>query len=85
VYGALDTKGLALCGLALATGDKDFIPPTIDAYRQAREITSDAGIVADVLRLFDALQEADAAGVLAEVRAVAAGTEPSSSYRKEGR
>jgi tetratricopeptide (TPR) repeat protein len=78
VYGALDSKGLALCGLALATEDKGFIPPALDAYRKAREITTDAGIVADVLRLFDALQEADAAGVLTEVREVAAGTEVNS-------
>jgi tetratricopeptide (TPR) repeat protein len=77
VYGALDSKGLALCGLALVTGDNGFIPPSIDAYRKAREITKTAGIVADVLRLFDALQEEDEAGVLAEVRA-AAGIEASS-------
>jgi hypothetical protein len=64
--------------LALVTGDKDFIPSAIDAYRKAREITKDAGIVNDVMRLFDALQETDAAGVLAEVREVAAGTEISS-------
>jgi hypothetical protein len=77
-YGALDAKGLALCGLALATGDKDFVPPAEDAYRKAREIAKAAGTVVDVLRLFDALQEADAADVLAEVRAVAEGTETNS-------
>jgi tetratricopeptide (TPR) repeat protein len=78
VYAALDAKGLSLCGLALATGDKGFIPPAIDAYRKAREITKAAGIVADVLSLFDALQEADAEEMLAEVREVAAGTGVSS-------
>jgi tetratricopeptide (TPR) repeat protein len=75
VFEALDAKGLSLCGLALATGDKGFIPPAIDAYRKAREITKAAGIVADVLSLFDALQEADAEEMLAEVREVAAGTD----------
>jgi tetratricopeptide (TPR) repeat protein len=79
VYKALDSKGLALCGLALATGDIGFVSPAMDAYRKAREITKDAGIVADVLRLFDALQEVDSEGMLAEVREVAAGTEVSSN------
>jgi tetratricopeptide (TPR) repeat protein len=79
MFRSLDSKGLALCGLALATGDRDFIPPAMDAYRAAREITKDAGIVANVLRLFDALQEADAAGALTEVREVAAGTKASST------
>jgi tetratricopeptide (TPR) repeat protein len=79
VYGALDAKGLALCGLALVTGDKGFVTPAMEAYRKAREITKAAGIVANVLRLFDALQEADSEGVLAGMRAVAAGSEVSST------
>jgi tetratricopeptide (TPR) repeat protein len=74
VYGALDAKGLALSGLALVTGDKDFIHPAIDAYRRAREITKVSGIVYDVLVSFDALKPVDPAGTLADVRAVAAGT-----------
>jgi tetratricopeptide (TPR) repeat protein len=78
VYKALDAKGLSLCGLALALGDDDFISAAMEAYRKAREITKDAGVVTDVLRLFDALKPADSAGVLAEVRAVAEGTEVSS-------
>jgi tetratricopeptide (TPR) repeat protein len=79
LYNALDAKGLALCGLALATGDKDFITPAMDAYRAARRVTKDSGILADVLRLFDALQEADSEGMLAEVREVASGTEANST------
>lgn len=78
VYRALDTKGLAICGLALAREDKGLVSPAMDAYRKARDITADIGIVAGVLRLFDALQEADATGVLVAVREVAAGTEVSS-------
>jgi tetratricopeptide (TPR) repeat protein len=78
VYGALDAKCFSLCGLALVTGDEGFVAPAIDAYRKAREITKDAGIVADVLHLFDALKPADSEGMLAEVRAVAAGIEVSS-------
>jgi tetratricopeptide (TPR) repeat protein len=79
VYRALDSKGLALCGLALATGDKDFVLTAKDAYQKAREITKDTGIVADVLHLFDALGPADSEGVLVEVRAVAAGIDASST------
>lgn len=43
------------------------------AFRAARAITSAAGIVAQVLGLFDALAVADADGVLAAVRPAAAG------------
>jgi tetratricopeptide (TPR) repeat protein len=81
-YGALDSKGLAQCGLALLTGDEALVPAATHAYGKARQITKAAGIVADVLRLFDALQAADAEGVLAEVREVAA-AEPTSAQTRE--
>jgi tetratricopeptide (TPR) repeat protein len=71
-YKALDSKGLALCGLAVC-GDAGRVAEAAEAYRAARAINKDAGIVGRVLRLFDALAEADAAGVLAGVRASAAG------------
>jgi tetratricopeptide (TPR) repeat protein len=70
-YAALDTKGLALCGLVLC-GNPDHIPKAKEAYKAARTINSDAGVVGRVLRLFDALAKADAAGILAEVRTEAA-------------
>ena len=71
-YEALDSKGLSLCGLALC-GDRAQIPAAKAAYKAARAVTSDAGIVRDVLQRFDALAQADTDGILAEVRPVAAG------------
>jgi hypothetical protein len=46
------------------------------AYRAARAINSEAGVVGRVLRLFDALAAADAEEVLAGVRAAAGGVKP---------
>ena len=74
-YEALDVKGLSLCGLALC-GDPAQIPAAKAAYKAARAVTSDAGIVRDVLQRFDALAQADTGGILAEVRPVAAGMKP---------
>jgi tetratricopeptide (TPR) repeat protein len=71
-YYALDTKGMALCGLTLCDGVNRTAAAS-EAYRAARAINRDAGIVARVLRLFDALSVMDAAGVLKEVRAAATG------------
>ena len=71
-YAALDVKGLSLCGLALC-GDPTQIPAAKAAYSAARAVTSEAGITRKVLQEFDALAQADADGILAEVRPVAAG------------
>jgi hypothetical protein len=71
-YAALDTQGLALCGLTLCDGVNRTAAAS-EAYRAARAINCDAVVVARVLRLFDALAVVDAAGVLKEVRAAAAG------------
>jgi tetratricopeptide (TPR) repeat protein len=71
-YAALNSKGLALCGLALIEGDQ-HIAAAIASYRAARAINSDAGVVGRALRLFDALALADTAGILVEVRAAAGG------------
>jgi tetratricopeptide (TPR) repeat protein len=72
LYAALDTQGLALCGLALCENAAHF-PGAKEAYKAARALNSDAGVVRRVLRLFDALAQADTVGLLAEVRAEAAG------------
>ncbi len=72
-YSALDAKGLALCGLALCERNKKCIPDAIKAYSSARAVNRDAGIAGRVLRLFDELAKADSAGLLAGVRAAAAG------------
>jgi tetratricopeptide (TPR) repeat protein len=84
-YAALDAKGLALSGLALCEGPQHvavetfrrnvstFLGGIVSTFRAARAINKDAGIVKRVLRLFDKLAKADAAGILQEVRAAAAG------------
>ena len=71
-YGALDTRGLALCGLMLCDGINRTAVAS-EAYQAARAINRDAGIVRRALRLFDALAVVDAEGLLKEVRAAAAG------------
>lgn len=72
LFKALDAKALALAGLALLDGAQ-HIPAAIAAYRAARAINRDAGIVARTLRLLDLLATADDAGLLRDVRAAAAG------------
>jgi tetratricopeptide (TPR) repeat protein len=71
-YDELDTKGLALCGLALLE-DETRVDGAIEAFRAARALTRAEGIVARVLRLFDILAARDEAGILAPVRPAAAG------------
>jgi len=71
-YSALDTKGLALCGLTLCE-KSDHVTAAVEAYRAARAINKDAGIIGRVLRLLDTLALADPARVPARVRAAAAG------------
>jgi tetratricopeptide (TPR) repeat protein len=72
-YGALDAKGLALCGLALCYEDTNYIPDAISSYKAARSITRAPGIVGRVLRLFDELARADTQGLLSVVRETAGG------------
>ena len=73
-YHRLDTKALALCGLGLVHGP-DQLTEASTVFRAARAITHDKGTVQRVMRLFDALALADAAGVLAPIRRAAAGNE----------
>jgi len=77
-YRALDSKGLALCGLALCetrnqVSGRNLVSEASAAFHAARAINRDAGVVSHVLRLFDALAGADTAGVLAGVRDAANG------------
>jgi tetratricopeptide (TPR) repeat protein len=71
-YQALDSKTLALCGLALL-GDATRVPEALVAAQAARAINQDAGVVQRVVGLMNALAVADAAGSLAGVRAVMVG------------
>ena len=69
---ALDTKGLALSGLALCE-DQRHLTAAAEAFGAAREITRAKGVVASLLNQFDALAQADEKGILKPVRAAAAG------------
>jgi tetratricopeptide (TPR) repeat protein len=66
-YDALDTKALALCGLALTT-DPGNVAEAVTVFRAARAITSADGITNRALVLFDALAAADRSGILAPIR-----------------
>ena len=66
-YDALDTKALALCGLALTT-EPGKAAEACTVFRAARAITSADGIVRRTLALFDALAAADQGGILAGTR-----------------
>jgi tetratricopeptide (TPR) repeat protein len=76
-YDALDARGLALAGLVLCEADSDcrtdHLARAKAAFRAARAVTQAPGIVASVIRLLDALAEADPINLLSEVRATAAG------------
>ena len=66
-YAALDTKALALCGLALTT-EPGKSAEACTVFRAARAITSAEGIVRRTRALFDALAAADPGGILAGTR-----------------
>lgn len=79
-YAAWDAKGVACCGLALLEAGKEannapstHLETALEAYQAARSVTSAAGVVGRVGRLFEALAVADKAGVLVGVRAAAVG------------
>lgn len=69
---ALYSKGLALVGLAVC-GDAGRVAEAAEAYRAARAVNKDAGVIRRTQLALDALAEADGAGVVSEVRAVVAG------------
>jgi hypothetical protein len=80
LFDALDAKGLALCGLAVCDARnpisaRNRVSEAIAAFRAARAINKDAGVVARVVRLVDALALAvpNGAEVLAEARRAAGG------------
>jgi tetratricopeptide (TPR) repeat protein len=71
-YSVLDTKALALCGIALVDGPEKLTEAS-SMFRAARAITRSPGTVRRVLRLFDDLALADPAGILEPIRHTAAG------------
>ncbi len=69
---ALDTKGLALCGLALVENPRRA-DEAAAAFRAARAVSRAPGIVGRVLCTFDILATAAEPGILGRVRDEAAG------------
>ena len=65
-FKALDTKALALCGLALTT-EPGKAAEASAMFRAARAITSADGIVRQTLALFNTLAAADRGGILAGI------------------
>ena len=71
-YRALNTKALALCGLALTT-DPGNAAKAATVFLAARAITNADGITNRTLALLDALAVADRGGVLTPIRPAAEG------------
>jgi tetratricopeptide (TPR) repeat protein len=71
-YSALDTKGLAMAGLAVL-GVSERAVEAIGTFRAAWALTCAPGLVARLLRLINNMTVVDNSGILAEVRLVAAG------------
>ncbi|MCP4624410.1 MAG: tetratricopeptide repeat protein, partial [bacterium] len=63
-YKALDSRGLALCGMALLEKKNDYISDAREALKSARELTRAAGVVNRVARMFEELKKADDQGIL---------------------
>jgi len=83
-YSALDAKGLALCGAAIAADNRRrtvddgqssmvYRQQAIETFKQARKIAPHAGVVKSVLRLFDELVKCDGDGILKGVREIIEG------------
>jgi hypothetical protein len=66
-FRTFDVLALALCGLAVLS-DGSGLDEAANAFRAARSVTAAAGVVKDVVDLFDSLSLADSTGVLASTR-----------------
>jgi tetratricopeptide (TPR) repeat protein len=71
-FRALDSRGLALAGMAVLAGGRCTVEAIV-TFHAARSITSAPGIVSRVKRLLNAMAPADAAGILAPVYKAAEG------------
>jgi tetratricopeptide (TPR) repeat protein len=71
-YNALDSKGVALSGLALC-GDPSRVTAAAHAHHAARRINRDAGVVRRVVWLYEQMAPADADQKLDAVRIAAGG------------
>lgn len=73
LYAPKYARGLALCGLALITGDMSYLDHAKDAYRAAIDNCGAKGIVHQELMNFAVLEGEDHKATLADVRAILEG------------
>jgi tetratricopeptide (TPR) repeat protein len=71
-YKTVDTKALALCGLALTTDPEKAMEATT-VFRAARAITSASGVVSQTVALLNVLTAADRNDILTAIRPAIAG------------
>jgi tetratricopeptide (TPR) repeat protein len=78
-FSALDTEGLAQCGLALcANGEREALDRATRAFDKARALTTAPGVIVRVMRLLDELEAVGPPGILERPRRAAWGrTTPS--------
>lgn len=67
-FGALNAKGLSLCGLVLCEKNQQHIQTAVKAFEAAQKINKDPGYMKNLLSLFDEMAKEDKEGVLTEVR-----------------
>jgi tetratricopeptide (TPR) repeat protein len=65
---ALQTRALALSGLAVATGDPATTKDAAMAFARSQAATSPPGVASDTRRLLNQIARHDRSGILAEVR-----------------
>jgi tetratricopeptide (TPR) repeat protein len=66
---ALYARALALCGLAVATGDPDTAGHAGEVFTRARAVTTAVGVTTASLQLLDQIMRKDHAGLLTDLRA----------------
>jgi tetratricopeptide (TPR) repeat protein len=66
---ALHARALALCGIAVATGDLDVAGNATDAFTRAGAVTTAAGVTTPSIQLLDQIRRNDQAGILTDLRA----------------
>jgi tetratricopeptide (TPR) repeat protein len=72
-YALLDLEGMVRCGLAVSVGQWDGLDQAVRAFREARQITSAAGIVLRVMRMLWELEEIGGPGTLTKPLIAASG------------
>lgn len=72
LYGALESKGLASCGLVLC-GLSEYKDNAVKCYNEARKIITEPGVIRRAMFFFDELTKADVKGIVLHIRKVVEG------------